>query len=153
MKGLVRLLPILFAIMLAGCSFTKQVPIETIRTVYQDRTKIQHDTVKDTVLLHNIVYQKDSMTINRKGDTVYIERWHTLQTDRLERTSRANVGNAVDSALAVRTDTIRVPYPVERKVSLWEQVRNQTGNIVLALVDIALFIFIIRWLCMKIKQK
>ena len=83
------------------------------RTVYIPQTTVQHDSIflhthsRDSIWIH------DSVTIKEKGDTVWLTRWRTEYRDRL----------LVDTAYIERTDTVRVPYPVEKKVSWWEATR------------------------------
>lgn len=77
---------------LVGCTKTVYIPQETVRTEYQDRY------LRDSIYLHDSVYVRD------RGDSVFVDRWHTQYIDRLR----------VDSFL--RTDTIREPYPVEKIV-------------------------------------
>lgn len=80
------------ALWLVGCTKTVYIPQETVRTEYQDRY------LRDSIYLHDSVYVRD------RGDSVFVDRWHTRYIDRLR----------VDSFL--RTDTIREPYPVEKIV-------------------------------------
>lgn len=68
------------------------IPVESIRTEYQDRY------LRDSIYLHDSVYVRD------RGDSVFVDRWHTRYIDRLR----------VDSFF--RTDTIREPYPVDKIV-------------------------------------
>ena len=60
---------------LVGCR--TYVPVETIRTEYRDRERIERDTV-------NV---RDSINIYIKGDTVLADRWHTVYKERLRRDS------------------------------------------------------------------
>lgn len=88
--GVLAIVGILF---LSGCRTKIQyIPIESIRTEYQDRY------LRDSIYLHDSVYVRD------QGDSVFVDRWHTRYIDRLR----------VDSFF--RTDTIHEPYPVEKIV-------------------------------------
>lgn len=60
---------------LAGCR--TYAPVETIRTEYRDRERIERDTVS----------VRDSITTYIKGDTVLIDKWHTVYKERLRRDS------------------------------------------------------------------
>lgn len=78
---------------LSGCrTKTVYIPQETVRTEYQDR------------YLRDSIYLRDSVYVRDRGDSIFVDRWHTQYIDRLR----------VDSFL--RTDTIREPYPVEKIV-------------------------------------
>ena len=78
--------------MLAGCTKTLYVPVESVRTEYIN--KLQRDSI--------YFYEKDSMYL--KGDTVFKYKWKYKYRDRFVRDTVLN------------NDTIRVPYPVEKIV-------------------------------------
>jgi hypothetical protein len=76
-------------LLLSGCKTnTVYVPVETVKTEYQDRI------LRDSVRLY------DSVFVLIKGDTVRLEKYKYLYRDKLVRDS------------IFRSDTIRVPYPV-----------------------------------------
>lgn len=124
--------------LLAGCRTTRYVPVESVRTEYKDRLKTVHDTVKDSVQKHNFTFQKDSMAMSMNGDTVKIEHWHTLKLVYYEKQKSENTTNAIDSASALKTDSVQVPYPVERQLSRWEQVKMDFGTAAIAIAAIAI---------------
>ncbi len=135
--------------LLAGCKTTKYVPVENVRTEFKDRVVTVHDTVRDSVLKLNDVYKHDSMAVMMRGDTVFVDRWHTLRLIKWEQATHMSNTVAGDSASAVRTDSVRVPYPVERKLTKWERVKMDFGTaaIVIAAINIvAGAIMIILWL-------
>lgn len=83
-----------------GCASQKVVTVE----------HVTHDTIRitqqqrDSIVLHDSIHVRE----RTQGDTVFVEvtRWHTQYRDRL----------LLDSIYAVRTDSVPVPYPVEKKV-------------------------------------
>ena len=80
---------------LSGCKTRIQyVPVESVRTEYQDR------------IIRDSIYQQDSVYFAIKGDTVILEKYRTLYKDRLLRDS------------VIVQDTIRVPYPVDKIVEV-----------------------------------
>ena len=105
------------ACVMCGCSATKYVPVETVRTEYRDRINTQYIT--DSVTNDRLVYIK--------GDTVYIrlwrDRWHTETKH--------------DSIYIEKHDSVPVPYPVERIVEVerertrWEAFLMVTGGLAL----------------------
>lgn len=142
--------------LLTGCRTTRYVPVESVRTEYKDRVRIVHDTVRDSVRTHNFEFRKDSMAIAREGDTVFVDRWHTVSLVRWEagKTSRSNTVH--DTLTAVKTDSVRVPYPVERELTKWEQVKMDFGGVAMMIGIIGLLGIIgytVWWLRMKIKKK
>lgn len=120
---------------LTGCKSVQFVPVETVRTdsVYIDR--YQHDSI----------YQRDSVFVNRwtAGDTVYQDKvvWKYVYRDKV----------VYDTVAILRSDTVRVPYPVERRLTKWEQVRLNVGGWVIALVVITILV-VVGWAIYKIRK-
>ena len=93
---------------LGACRSVRYIPVESVR----------HDSVV-TILHHrDSIYQHDSVYIKEKADTLLIERWHTRWRDRV---SHATLYMS-------KTDTIRVPVPVERKLSRAERTYITIGK-------------------------
>lgn len=93
---------------LGACRSVRYIPVESVR----------HDSVV-TILHHrDSIYQHDSVYIKEKADTVLIERWHTRWRDRVSH----------DTLYMIKTDTIRVPVPVERKLSKPERTYISIGK-------------------------
>ena len=80
------------------------------RTVYVPQTSIQRDSIYLTQYKRDSIYMHDSVYIHLKSDTLYIEKWHTKLVKLVES----------DTLYIERTDTLKVPYPVEKKLSKWE---------------------------------
>ena len=120
---------------LTGCKSVQYVPAETVRTdsVYIDR--YQHDSI----------YQRDSVFVNRwtAGDTVYQDKvvWKYVYRDKVK----------YDTVAILRSDTVRMPYPVERRLTKWEQVRLNVGGWVIALVVITILV-VVGWAIYKIRK-
>lgn len=109
---------IAICLLLQACKSVQYVPVETVRTEYIDRVKQVHDT------MHTI--EKETTYIN--GDTVLITKY----------IDRIKVLHQTDTCIIEKTDTIQVPYPVERKLSKWEQVKNRLGGIAMMLTITAI---------------
>ena len=93
---------------LGACRSVRYIPVESVRL----------DSVV-TILHHrDSIYQHDSVYIKEKADTVLIERWHTRWRDRVSH----------DTLYMSKTDTIRVPVPVERKLSKAERTYITIGK-------------------------
>lgn len=114
--------------MLTSCRSVKYVPVPEYHTEYKTRT--------DSFVKRDSVWVKDSVWLWMKGDTVYKERWHTEHNDRYV------YRNKTDTVM--QTDSVRVPYPVERELSRWEKTKmNLFIPIVLPCV---VFIVTLLWL-------
>lgn len=133
--------------LLAGCRTTKYVPVENVRTEYKDRVVTVHDTVRDSVRTFNNVYRHDSMAVKMRGDTVFVDRWHTLRLIKWEKATHMSNTVAGDSASSVVVDSVRVPYPVEQKLTKWERMKMDFGTaaIVIAALAIMAGIVLVVW--------
>ena len=125
---------IFLCLLCGGCSRKVYVPVESVRTEYRDRV--------------NTEYVVDSVTDLRfvfiKGDTVVDYRDRTRWRDR----------EVHDSIYINTTDTIRVPYPVERELSSWEKTKMEAGGIAIgtAVVLFVLLCIAVIWLIKKRKK-
>ena len=111
-----------------SCTTTKYVEVEKVRT---DTTYItQHQ--RDSIYVH------DSTFIREKGDTFYMERWHTKYV----------VNEKHDTTYVATHDTIPQPYPmteyVEKPLSKIE--KGLMGVGILTLMALVIFV------AMKIKR-
>ena len=122
-------------LLLAGCSTVRYVPVPSVSvdSVYVDR--YQHDSI----------YLRDSVYVNRwtAGDTVYQDKivYKYIFRDKVK----------YDTVRISRSDTVRVPYPVERRLSTWEQVRLNVGGWAIALVVITILV-VVGWAIYKIRK-
>lgn len=122
-KGLLFIIiPCIMLSLLAGCKSVQYVPVETVRT---DSMYVDH-------YLRDSIYQRDSVFINRwtAGDTVYQDKvvWKYVYRDKVK----------YDTVAILRSDTVRVPYPVERKNTKWEQIRLDVGGWAIGVVIITI---------------
>ena len=106
-----RLIYITMLLTLATCFVscrTHYVPVETVRTEYKTRDSIRFDSV----------YQRDSIYMLVKGDTVYQYKYKYLY--------RYLTMNRTDTI--VKTDSIQTPYPVEKQLSRWQSIKMELGG-------------------------
>ena len=126
-----KLVLIFVLLLLTGCGRTMFVPVESVRTEYRARDVWHYRG--DTIRERGYVY------VN--GDTV-------LDVRRSERTVRETVH---DTVYIERTDSVDRPYPVERRLSRWEQAKMDLGGIAMGAVCVVV-IYIIVWLAKKKKK-
>lgn len=146
---------ILMVAAFASCTTTRYVPVESVRTEYKDRVVAVHDTVRDSVRSHNYAFQKDSMAMSIKGDTVFVDRWHTLKLIKWEKATHMSNTVAGDSASTVKADSVQVPYPVERKLTRWERAKMDFGTAAITIAVIAIIAAITTfawWFRKKIRE-
>lgn len=119
------------AICFVSCR-TQYIPVESVRTEYKTRDSIRIDSI----------YQRDSIYTLVKGDTVYQYRYKYLY--------RYLTTNRIDTIL--KNDSIRVPYPVEKKLSRWQSIKMELGG--WAFGGIIIFaLFIVGWLVYRWRKK
>ena len=100
--------------------------------------KVRNDTTYITKHQRDSVWLHDSIHVTEKGDTIRIEKWHTKYIEKATH----------DTLYQHKTDSVPVPYPVEklveRELTWWQQTRIHLANIMLWLLGIGGVLFIIK---------
>lgn len=125
MRELARIITLIFlATILYSCKSIQYVPVETTKrdTTYLSQTKIDS------------IYHRDSIYVERKGDTVYLSKYKYLY----------KYIEKHDTLWREKVDTIRVVYPVEAQLTKWQKIKINIGEYLI--IAIALVII---WLCAK----
>lgn len=106
------LVGMLLLAMLASCKTTRYVSVPEYHKEYINRT--------DTFLRSDTLFRLDSVVIRQQGDTTVIEkiRWQNRFVNVYK----------VKTDTIMKSDSIRVPYPVEKKLSKWQQLRLDFGG-------------------------
>ena len=116
--------------LLCSCS-PKVVTVPEVHTEYIVRT--------DTFISRDSIVRNDSVIIRMQGDTVTVERWHTKMVDRWR--------DRVVRDTMIRCDSVSVPYPVEKKLTRWQQVKIRlTDYILIAALILSMLYLLLRWL-------
>nr|DAX37174.1 MAG TPA: hypothetical protein [Caudoviricetes sp.] len=97
-----------------GSCRTQYIPVETVKTEYRVRDSIRHDSV----------YQQDSVYVTVKGDTVYEYKYKYLY--------KYQYINRMDTLM--KTDSIQIPYPVEKQLSKWQRFKLDFGGTAMLIV-------------------
>ena len=106
-----RLIYIIILLILAICFVscrTQYIPVESVRTEYKTRDSIRFDSI----------YQRDSVYMLVKGDTIYQYRYKYLY--RYLTTIRTDT--------ILKHDSIPIPYPVEKQLSRWQTIKMELGG-------------------------
>lgn len=113
--------------LLTGCR-----SVETVRV-----PEVHSDTVIQTRWRTDSVVMRDSVVITEIGEgrVERIVQW------------RERLRTVTDTTYICRTDSVAVPYPVEKRLSKWEQAKVDYGGIALIAVAI-LFVFLV-WLARR----
>ena len=118
MKLYIYIIIILLTPAIWSCRSVRYVPVETVK----------HDSVYVGKVVRDSVFVKDSVLVV-KGDTVTEYRWKYV----------FKYKNRTDTLYVSRTDTIRVPYPVEAKLTKWQRFRMDVGGYAVVAVVVLVF--------------
>lgn len=124
---------------------TQYIPVETIRT----EIKEVHDTlrVKDSI-------KNEKQLVIRVADTAEIERLneeYNLKLDKAHQTilmmlkekqSQSHTEKEVKDSIVYKDKEIQVPYPVEKKLSKWQQAKVDWGGWAMLFVVVLIFLFL-----------
>ena len=119
MKLYIYIIIILLTPAIWSCRSTRYVPVETVK----------HDSVYFNKVVRDSIHVKDSVLVIVKGDTVTEFRYKYVYRDKAK----------TDTLYVSRTDTIRVPYPVEAKLTKWQQFRMDVGGYAVVAVVVLVF--------------
>lgn len=134
-----------YAILSALCAALLCACGSCTRTVYTpvESTTVRTDTLYRAVVRVDTILQRDSVTVMQRGDTVMVTRYR----------DRYRVKLHTDTVREVSVDSVRVavPYPVERELTRWEQVKMDFGGMALGGLVIALCAAV-AWLIKKYRR-
>lgn len=125
MRELARIITLIFlATILYSCKSIQYVPVETTKrdTTYLSQTKIDS------------IYHRDSIYVERKGDTIYLSKYKYLY----------KYIEKHDTLWREKTDTIQVVYPVEAQLTKWQKIKINIGEYLITAITL-----VIIWLCAK----
>ena len=109
---------VLLIMSVCSCHTVRYVPVEAVK----------HDSLYLSTVSTDSVYIKDSVLI-MKGDTVTEYRWRYIYKYK----------DRIDTVYVNRTDSVQVPYPVEKKLSKWQQFRMDVGGYAVVAVVVLVF--------------
>lgn len=110
---------------MCSCS-TQYVPVESVR----------YDSVFFEKIRKDSVFVQDSVFVKEKGDTVFTNRLRYIYKYVLKS----------DTVYISRTDSIRVPYPVEKKLSWWEKQKQILQEALIIVVFLYVLFRLMRWI-------
>lgn len=122
----------LIAFLLSSCRSVQLVPMETVKL----------DSIYINKVLHDSIYQRDSIYVNQSGDTIYIYRDKYIYRYKF----------MADTLFINKVDTIRTPFPVEKKISGWEKFEMYAGGAAIGIL-LAIILALTAWIVYKLKKK
>lgn len=119
-------------VLICACTTTKYVPVESVRTEYVDRGSARVDSVT----------LRDSIVIQSGADTVRIEKWRW----------REKISFMRDTLTIIKTDSVQVPFPVEKELSRWQKTKMDLGGIAIGMCC-AVILWLIVWIARRLRNK
>lgn len=163
------ILCIVAGILTSGCTPKVQyVPVESVRyerveadtskfmaLINSLREEIRSKESRTESLIHN---EKETVTVNEKGDTIFRDRFIYInlkseekkEYERIIERQRDSISNLQTRLESVKADSVPVPYPVERPLTKWEKTKMDFGGmaiggmIALGLAVVALAVWLIK---------
>ena len=114
-------------LLFGSCRSIRYVPVETIRT----------DSLYLSVHERDSIHIKDFVYIKEKGDSVIVDKWHTVYRDRRTR----------DTIYIEKEKEVMVPYPVEKELTWWQKTKLELGEFSIGVILVLLIVVI--WLVKK----
>jgi hypothetical protein len=111
--SLIGIILLLMATLFTSCKTIQYVPVP----------EYHHDSIYITKVQHDSIFQHDSVYVKEytKGDTVYLEttKWQTKYKEVY----------LCDTMFVEKTDSVRVPYPIEKKLGLKDRAFLYLGKV------------------------
>lgn len=131
MKALVYFIAIFVALGILSCRSIKYVPVESVR----------YDSIYFNKIVKDSVYVKDSVLIV-KGDTITEYRYKYIYKYK----------DRIDTLYVTQTDSVQVPYLVEKNLTRWQQMKLELGGWALGIILIVTLAIIVLLVCRKRKK-
>ena len=123
MNGVIRCMAVVALCALCSCAKTIYVPVESVKL----------DSVYFNRHTRDSIYIKDSVFVSSKGDTVFLNKWHTVYRDRI----------ICDTLFESSCDTTVVVRTVQREFTKFERLKMDVGAGVLFAIPIILCLYIL----------
>lgn len=157
------------AVMVSGCSPTKYVPVETVRTEYVEadttglyermRSFFESQRLKETSSDSLIDRTKETVVLRENGDTarhdkeriVYVASYREKELEHKVQQQDSIIKALRLQLASVKSGSIPVPYPMEKRLTKWEQTKMDFGGIALGGI-IAVVCVAVVWLIRKFRK-
>ena len=98
-----RILAFICMLTLASCSLSRKTIKQEER---RDSTSVRTEFVSQVKLIHDSIYLRDSVFVEKKGDTIYQHKWRTQYRERLIH----------DTLIVTKADTLRIKEVANKEV-------------------------------------
>lgn len=149
--ALVGLLMMVMAALFSSCR-TQYIPVETIRTEIRYEKSKDSTRIVDKVNVRDSVRMRDSIVqiVNDKGEVIRTEVWRWKEKYSDVNTLYSSLKSKYDSLYSAKSDSVQVPYPVERKLTKWQTMKLELGEWMLGII-VAMILLIIGWILYRWK--
>ena len=156
-------------IALCGCRPTRYVPVERVRVEYKEadttglyermtaliESRYQREASSDSV----IDRQKETVVLRENGDTarhdkeriVYVASHREKELEHKVEQQDSTIKALRLQLASVKSDSIPVPYPVERRLNAWEQTKQDYGGYAIVILAVVVCVAVI-WLIKKFRK-
>ena len=117
-----RFFLLILILFIGSCTSTRLVPVETVRVDSVFVAKIERDSI----------YERDSVFVAVKADTVFKTSLKYVYRDRLVR----------DTVFRLKCDTVTKVVEVEKPLTYWQRKKIELGGVALWLIPLLAGIFI-----------
>lgn len=156
-------------LLLVGCSSTKYVPVETVRTEYREadttaifnnlKSLFESNKEKDSKSDSLVDRSREMVVVNVQGDTVRIEKTryiyvsskHEKELESKVKQQDSTINDLRMQLTSIKADSIPVPYPVEKNLTKWEQTKMNYGGIAIT-AWLALLCAAVVWLIRRFRK-
>ena len=115
---------VLLMLVVGGCTSTCYVPVETVRVDSVFIAKVERDSV----------YERDSVFVAVKADTVFKTSLKYVYRDRIVR----------DTVNVLRRDTVAQVVEVEKRLSFWQQRKLEFGGVAMFLLPLIILVIVLK---------
>lgn len=160
---------LLLACVMCGCK-TKYVPMheyhtETIRSdtaVFNAILKAFRESVRNNQRSSDSVKHllKETTTLTENGDTarhdrieyIYLSSYKEKEYERIIEEQNDSIEKLNTRLESVRTDSIPVPYPVEKQLTKWESTKMSIGGITMTVLIASAVSAILAWIVRRFRK-
>lgn len=119
------IIPLLLTMLVLSCTSVRYVPVETIKVDTTYISKIKIDSI----------YQRDSIYIEKVGDTVYKYKYKYID----------KYTEIHDTLWREKVDTVPVIHTVEAQLSKWQKAKMNMGSCLIGAIILSVIIFCVRY--------
>lgn len=163
---LVAAVGMVLAWILCGCTRTVYEPLETVRVEYREadttaiyeRARIWYESMlrREKTSDSIIDRQKETVILKENGDTarhdneriIYVSSRREKELEHKISQCDSIIESLREQLKTIKADSIPVPYPVEKRLSRWEEVKMDFGGVAIGGVA-SVLVLVAAWLAWR----